>query len=147
MATWQGLNINTGQTELPKNNAEGLFTEIYIATLTTALANGDTIFGPIMQAGLFLDSAKVAVDALDSASSKLIQFEAGWINNGTFTPAGLIANGNTVAGAGGIQNANVAASYGTHFTNDITMAVSITAGAGTAVAGSMRLGLTMTASP
>lgn len=147
MATWQTLDINTGQREFPQYNVEGIFSEINIVALTTALANGDTIIGPIMQAGVFLVNASVASDALDSASSKLIQFEAGWINNGTFTPAGLIANGNTVAGAGGIQGSNVAASYGTHFTNDITMAVSITAAAGTAVAGNMRLGLAMTASP
>lgn len=147
MATWQGLNINTGQTELPKYNAEGVFEEIYIAAVTTALANGDTIFGPVVQAGLFVTSVKAAADALDSASSGLIAFEVGYINNGTLTAAGFITTGQTVARAGGIVSSNVPASYGQTFTNNITVAAVITAGAGTAVAGNFRLGVSMTASP
>lgn len=147
MATWQTLNINTGEVELPKYNVEGSFQEVNVVSLTTALANGDTIIGPVMQAGLFVTDVKVVSDALDSASSKLIQFEAGYINSGTFTAGGFIATGNTIAGAGGFASMNVPAAYGLTFTNDITMAVSITAGAGTAVAGKMRLGMSMTASP
>lgn len=147
MATWQGVNINTGAVELPKNNVEGVFEEIYIAAVSTALANGDTIVGPVMQAGLFVSNVKVAADALDSAASKLIQFEVGYINAGTFTAAGFITSGQTVAGAGGIVSMNVPAGYGATFTNNITLAASITAGAGTAVAGNFRLGLAATASP
>ena len=46
-----------------------------------------------------------------------------------------------------VTGKNITIEYGTTFTNNITMAVSITAGAGTAVAGNMRLGMSMTASP
>lgn len=147
MAVWTGLNINTGEVEFPKYNAEGVFTEIYIAALGTSLANGDTITGPIIQAGLFVDNVKVAVDKLDSASSGLVAFEVGWINNGTLTAAGFISTGNTAAQAGGITSMNVAAAYGTVFTNNVTLAAIITAAAGTAVAGNMRIGTSLTASP
>jgi len=147
MAVWQGVNINTGATELPKYNAEGVFEEIYIAALTTALANGDTIVGPVVQAGNFVTSVKAAADALDSAVSGLLAFEVGYINNGTLTAAGFITTGQTVARAGGIVSANVAASYGQVFTNPVTVVAVITAAAGTAVAGNFRLGVSMTASP
>ena len=145
---WQGVNINTGETELPKYNAFGVTEEIYIATLTTAIVTTDTILGPVMEAGNFIVSAKVATDSLDSASSSLFSFEVGYINNGTFTAAGLIASGNSViAGTGGIVSMNVATAYGASFTNDITMAASVVATAGTAVAGKFRMGLSFTASP
>jgi hypothetical protein len=147
MATWQGVNINTGAVELPKNNAEGVFEEVYVASLTTALANGDTIYGPTIQPGLFVTNVKVASDALDSAVSPLLQFEVGYINSGGTTVAGFIASGNTVAGAGGIASMNVAAGYGQSFTSTTTVQAVITQGAGTAVAGKFRLGVSLTASP
>lgn len=148
MATWQGLNINTGQTELPKYNAEGVFEEIYIAALPTTAVSGDLVTGPVVQAGLFVSNVKAAPDALDSAASKLVQFNVGYIDNlGTYHGSAFIAAGNTIAGAGGIQGANVPASYGQTFANNITVAASITASAGTAVAGNFRLGVALTASP
>lgn len=147
MATYQGVNINTGATELPKFNAEGVFQEIYITAVPATLASADIILGPVVQAGLFVTNVKAASDAIDSAVSKLVQFNVGFINNGTYTGSAFIAAGNTIAGAGGIQGANVAASYGTVFTNNITVAASITASAGTAVAGNFRLGVELTASP
>jgi len=77
----------------------------------------------------------------------LLAFEVGYINNGTLTAAGFITTGQTVARAGGIVSANVAASYGQVFTNPVTVVAVITAAAGTAVAGNFRLGVSMTASP
>ena len=147
MATWQGVNVNTGEVELPKYNAEGLFVEESIAAVTTALANGDTILGPVIQAGLFVMDVKAAPDKLDSASSGAVTFEVGYINNGTLTAAGFIATGNTAAQAGGITSMNVPAAFGTTFTNNVTVAAVITNAAGTAVAGNFRLAATMTASP
>jgi|ERR1700733_4430951 len=155
MATWTGVNVNTGAVELPKANVEGVTEEIYIAAVTTALASGDIITGPVVQGGgtngqgaMFLTGVKAAVDALDSAASKLIQFNVGYIDNaGTYHGSAFIAAGNTIAGAGGIQSANVPASYGQTFANNITVAASITASAGTAVAGNFRLGASFTASP
>ena len=80
MATWTGNNINTGVPELPKYNAEGTFPEMYVASLGTTLANGDTITGPVIQAGLFVVDVKAAPDKLDSASSGAITFEVGYQN-------------------------------------------------------------------
>jgi hypothetical protein len=147
MATWQGVNINTGTVELPKYNAEGVFEEIYIAAVGTTLASGDVILGPIVQAGLFVTNVKAAVDKLDSASSGAFTFEVGYINSGTTTAAAFIATGNTTGQAGGIASANVPASYGQTFTNNVTIVATITNAAGTAVAGNFRLGVSSTASP
>jgi hypothetical protein len=147
MAAWQGVNINTGAVELPKNNAEGVFEEIYIAAVGTTLANADTILGPVVQAGLFITSVKAAPDKLDSAGSGALTFEVGYINNGTTTPAAFIATGNTTGQAGGIVSSNVPASYGATFTNNVTIVATITNAAGTAVAGNFRLGVSATASP
>lgn len=147
MANFQLVNINSGTTELPKYNSIGVTEEIYSGTLSTALASADIVLGPIVQAGNFITNVKVAADDLDSASSPLLQFNVGFINNGTYTGSAFIAAGNTIAGVGGIQSANVAASYGTVFTNNITVAASITASAGTAVAGVFRMGVAFVASP
>ena len=147
MAFWQGVNINTLAQELPKYNSEGVFEEIYVANVTTALANGDTIYGPVIQAGNFVTSVKAAVDSLDSAASGLITFEVGYQNSATTVVGGFIPTGNTTARAGGIASSTVAASYGQTFANNTTVIAVITAGAGTAVAGAFRLGVSMTASP
>lgn len=147
MANFQLTNINSGTTELPKFNVEGVTEEIYSGTLSTAMVSGDIILGPIVQAGNYIVNAKIASDDLDSASSPLVQYNLGFINSGTYTGSAFIAAGNTIMGVGGIQTANVAASYGTVFTNNITMAASITASAGTAVAGVVRMGVAFTASP
>jgi hypothetical protein len=147
MATWQGVNINTGAVELPKYNAEGVFEEIYIAAVGTALAAADVIIGPVVQAGLFISSVKAAPDKLDSASSGALTFEVGYINAGTTTAAAFIASGATTGQAGGIVSSNVAASYGQSFTNNVTIVATIQNAAGTAVAGNFRLGVALTASP
>lgn len=147
MATWQAVNINTGEVELPKYNAEGVFGEVYIASLTTAFANGDTILGPVIQAGLFVSNVKVATDKLDSASSGLVAFEVGYVNSGTVVPAAFLTAGQTAAQAGGIVSMNVPAAYGQKFTVDTTVQAVFTAGPGTAAAGNFRLGVDLTASP
>lgn len=147
MATWQGYNVNTGEVELPKYNTEGVFSEIYIAALTTAMANGDTIIGPVIQAGLFVMDVVAAPDDIDSGATATAAFEVGYISTGTFTPAAFIANGNTVAQTGGVAHLDVASGYGATFANNVTVAASITAGADTIVAGNFRLGVALTASP
>ncbi len=143
MTVWQGLNINTGETELPKYNAFGETTQIYVAALTTALANGDTILGPVVPAGQFMSGVTIDVDALDSNGTPTLAFEVGIAG----TPAKFIATGNTTARAGGIQSANVAGTNGTKFAVDTAILVTITAGPATAVAGNMRIKATYTASP
>lgn len=159
MATWQGVNINTGAIELPKYNAEGNYEEIYIASVSTALANGDTIYGPVIMAassgtlevpgntGPFVVDVVAAPDKLDSAGSGLITFEVGFQNSSTYLPAAFITTGQTTAQAGGKATLNVPAAYGTCFATNTTVIAVITAGAGTAVAGNFRLGVRLTASP
>ena len=147
MTVWSGVNINTSAQELPKYNSEGVFEEIYIAALGTTAASGDTILGPVVQAGLFITNVKAAVDKLDSAGSGALTFEVGYINNGTTTAGAFIPTGNTTGQAGGIVSSTVASSYGATFTNNITIVATITNSAGTAVAGNFRLGVSATASP
>lgn len=147
MATWQGVDINTGAVELPKYNANGATVQEYIVAVTTALANGDTLYGPVIQAGDFVWDVVAAPDSLDSAGSGSLAFEVGFINQGTTTAAAFIASGNTTGQAGGVAHMNVPGGFGAHFTSNTTVAAVITAGAGTAVAGNFRLGVITTASP
>lgn len=144
---WPGVNINTGNTELAKYNVAGDFAETYIAAVTTAMVNTDTILGPVLQAGLFVVDVIAAPDDLDSAASPLISFSVGYINNGTITAGAFIATPATAARTGGVTHMNVPAGYGATFSNAITLCASITAGAGTAVAGNFRLGVIATATP
>jgi len=147
MAIWQAVDINTGEVELPKYDATGDFSEIAIASVTTALANGDTIMGPVVQAGLWVTDVIAAPDAIDSAATILAAYEVGYISAGVFTPGAFIASG--ALANGGVQHMNVAAGYGFQapVANNITVAASITAGAGTAVAGKFRLGVVLNATP
>jgi hypothetical protein len=145
---WQLVNINSGTTELPKYNATGVTTEIYSGTIGTGVVLTDLILGPVVQAGNYITDATIASDDLDSAASPLIQYNLGYIDNaGTYHGSAFIAAGALTMGTGGISKANVAASYGTVFTSNITMCASITATAGTAVAGVVRMGVAFTASP
>ena len=147
MAYWQGVNVNTGAVELPKYNSEGVFEEIYIAAVGTAMVAGDTIYGPTIAAGLFVKDITAAPDKLDSAGSGALTFEVGYQNSGTTVVGGFIATGNTTGQAGGIQKANVPTTYGQTFANTTTVIAVITNSAGTAVAGNFRLGASLTASP
>ncbi|MDE2471248.1 MAG: hypothetical protein KGL35_21570 [Bradyrhizobium sp.] len=143
MATWQGLNALSGQTELPKYNPTGAQVAIYTVALTTALANGDTIEGPVIPAGSYLQDIIVDTDQLDSNASATIAFESGYTGH----LAAFIASGNTTARAGGIAHANVAGVVGATFPSDTQVLVTLTAGAATAKAGTMRICAVYTASP
>jgi hypothetical protein len=147
MATWTGVNINTGAVELPKYDATGNYSEIYTAAVTTALANGDTITGPVIPAGVFVVDVVAAPDDLDSAASPLIQFEVGYKNDSGTVVAGFLKTGNTTAGTGGVAHMDVPAAFGKTFTSNTTVQAVITAAAGTAVAGAFRLGAVLTADP
>jgi hypothetical protein len=141
MATWQAVNVLTGAVEGPKYTEIGAIEEIWVATLTTALANGDTVLGPTMPAGCFLTGITVDTDALDSGAG--ITFEAGYTGH----LAAFIATGNTTAQTGGIQSANVAGVNGLTSTSNIQALVTITHVATTPVAGKMRIKLSYTANP
>lgn len=143
MATWQGLNVNTGQTELPKFDASGVTSQIYTAALGTGLANGDVILGPVVPAGVFISGVSVDVQSLDSNGTPTITFECGT----STTPGQFIASGNTTAQAGGIAGANVPGTLGTTFSTPTAIQVTITHAAATAKAGNMIIKVDYTATP
>lgn len=141
MATFAAVNVLTNAVEGVKYNATGNTSEIWSAAVTTSLASGDTITGPSLPAGCYLVDVVVDTDDLDSATS--ITFKAGY--SGAL--AAWIADGNTTMRTGGIVHANVAGTVGYTSTSDKQLLVTITATAGTPVAGTVRLGLIYTASP
>lgn len=147
MATWTMTNVLTGAVELPKYNDTGMIVEQYQVTLTTALANGDTIVGPTLPAGCYLSNVKVDTKSLDSGSG--IVFKVGY----TGALAAFIT-GSTVGQAGGIQSANVAGTVGFTYApgsppipTNCPILATITTGAGTAVQGNFVMEITYTASP
>ena len=141
MATIYATNVLTGTTELPKYNATGSITEIWVASLTTALASGDTIVGPTMPAGCYLENVVTDWDDIDSGSGAT--FECGYTSH----LAAFIATGTTTPASGGIQAANVAGTVGFTSTTDTQVLVTMTGTAGTPVAGKVRIKLSYTASP
>lgn len=147
MATWQGVNINTGTTEVPKYVQEGEVAQIYSAALTTAIANGDTIAGPVVPPGVFLLNVTVDTDQIDSAATATVGFSVGYTNAGTTVPAAFIAAGNTTARTGGIAQANVPATIGTTFSQNSTVIAVLTTAPAVAKAGNFRIMTEYTASP
>lgn len=141
MAIWQATNVLTGAVEGPKYIETGVVTEIWSVLLTTALASGDTINGPVIPAGCYLDSFTVDTDSLDSSTG--VTFEAGYASH----LAAFIKTGNATAQGGGIQGANAAGTVGFASTSNVTTLVTITHVATTAVQGTMRIKVTYTASP
>ena len=142
MATWTATNVLSGAVELPKYVEIGVVVEIYSVALTTALANGDTILGPVLPAGLYLQNLRVGATSLDSGST--IAFEAGYTGAlGAFFTGSTVARGAT----GGIQAATLPATLGFTAATNTQILVTITAGATTPVAGTMTIEITYTASP
>lgn len=145
MATWQANNILSGTPELAKY---GLYdvTELWVASLTTALASADIINGPTIPSGSYVTDLVVDVDQLDTGTT--VAFEVGYVQNGTTTAAAFIASGNTTARAGGIAFPNVAGTYGfTNATYNSVLQMKMTAAAATAKAGSVRFKLTYNYNP
>lgn len=141
MATIQAVNILTGTTEGQKYNATSVTSEIWTAAVTTSLASGDTISGPTLPAGCYITDVIVDTTDLDSATSST--FECGY----TGALAAFIADGNTTMRTGGVVHANVGGTIGFTATTATTVLVTITATAGTPVAGTVRIALNYTASP
>jgi hypothetical protein len=141
MANWQMNSILTGTPEKPKYNAVGTTLELWTVAVTTALATSDIILGPTIPAGTYLTAVTVAPDDLDSATS--ITFKVGY----TGTTAAFIATGNTGMQSGTVATMNVPAGFGYTATTDTQVIITIVAGAGTAVAGTIRLMIAYVASP
>lgn len=141
MPTIQAVNVLTGTTELPKYNATGATIEIWRASTTTSLASGDTISGPTIPAGCYVNDVMVAWTDVDSATS--FAWECGY----TGTLGAFVATGNTTGQTNGVQHANVAGAVGFTATTDTVVLVTITATAGTPVAGTCTISISYTASP
>src|ERR1700742_5087519 len=139
MANWQATNVLTGAVEGPKYVEVGTVDEIWSVALTTALALNDVILGPVIPAGTYLDDVKLDCDDLDGATS--ITMSVGYASH---TAAFITAS--TIARAGGIQGANVAGTIGFTSTTNTQVLVTITAAAGTPVAGTLRILVRYTAS-
>ena len=140
MATWQSYNIQTGAVESPKLWEIGLTSEIWVATLTTALANGDTILGPPIPANTYLEALTIDCDDLDGGAA--LTFNVGYAGN---TAAFIVAS--TVGQTGGFASLNVPGTTGLTFSQTTVVLVTITHAASPAVAGKMRIKVTYTASP
>jgi len=147
MATWQAVNVQTGTTEVPKKNATNVTTEVWKVTLTTALANADTIVGPTLPMGCYLSNVRVDTGTLDSSTG--LTFEAGYTG-----ALGAFITGSTVGQGGGIQAANVAGTIGFKYApgspavdTDLPILVTITHVATTPVQGTMVIEVAYTASP
>lgn len=144
MATWQATNILSGTTELPKYGLYNV-TELWVASLTTALASADVINGPTIPASAYVTDVVIDTDQLDTGTT--VAFEVGYVQSGTTTAAAFIASGNTTARAGGIAYANVPATIGFSPTANSIMQMKMTAAAATAKAGSVRMKLVYTYNP
>lgn len=141
MATIQATNVLTGTTELAKYNATGVTAEIWRASTTTALASGDTITAMTIPAGCYVVTGRVCWTDVDSATS--FTFECGYVG----TLGAFIATGNTTGQANGVAAFNVAGGIGFTATTDTIVLVTITATAGTPVAGTCTIVVEYTASP
>lgn len=140
MATVQAVNILTGTTEGAKYNASGDTTETWTAAVTTALALNDVISAMTIPAGTYLNSLQVGFTDVDSATS--FTFTAGYASH----TADFIST-STIGQAAGIASLNVPLSLGFTATTDTVVLVTITATAGTPVAGTCRIRASYTASP
>lgn len=140
MATVQAVNILTGTTEGAKYNASGDTTETWTAALTTALALNDVISAMTIPAGTYLNSLQVGVTDIDSATS--FTFTAGYASH----TADFIST-STVGQAAGIASLNMPLAIGFTATTDTVVLVTVTAAAGTPVAGTCRIRASYTASP
>jgi hypothetical protein len=140
MATWQAVNIQTGAVEGPKYYEISSASEIWVATLTTALANGDTIIGPPMPPGVYLENVVIDTDDLDGGGA--LTFTVGY--------AGALAafiSTTTIGQTGGIVSGNVAGMTGLTFAATTPVLVTITHAASPPTAGKMRIRVSYTASP
>lgn len=141
MATIVGTNILSGTVEVVKYApTAGVVAEIYQATTTTALANGDIIQGPTLPAGCYLTSVKVGTTSLDSSTGSA--FTVGYAGH-----TAIFYASQTIGRGGGTAATPLAGIFGFTATTDTQVNVYITATATTAVAGTVTIIIEYTASP
>lgn len=140
MATIQAVNILTNAPEGAKWNATGDTTELWTAATTTALANADVISAMTIPANTYLNSLQVGFTDIDSATS--FTFTAGYASH-----AADFISTSTVGQAAGVATLNMPLALGFTATTDTVILVTVTATAGTPVAGTCRIRASYTASP
>jgi hypothetical protein len=110
---------------------------IFSVALTTALANGDTIYGPVLPAGYYLTNVKIDTPSLDSSTGLVL--EAGYTG-----ALGAFIVGSIVGQGGGIQSANVPGTTGFNAATATQILVTVTHAATTPVAGTLRIMMSYT---
>lgn len=140
MATWQAYNVLTGAIEGPKYIEIGACIVIWRAALTTSFTVGDTILGPSVPAGVYIDNFAVDVDQLDTGAGVLFTV-------GTAALPAQFISSSTGAQTGTIVSANVAGTLGATFTTTTQIIATITHAATTPKAGNFRFKIAYTASP
>lgn len=141
MATYQLTSVLSGTIELPKYIQIGVCTEIWALSLTTPLLLGDSLLGPTIPAGVYLDNVRVDTAQLDSGN--LIAFEVGYVGS----LAAFIGSGNTTARLGGLVGANVAGTVGATFATNTQVVLTITTAPSVFVPGRLAISCSYTASP
>ena len=141
MGTVTMTDVLSGAVEKVKYVEIANVTEIYSAAVSTALASGDLLIGPSIPAGCYLVDVILSQTAIDSASSPALTATVGI--SGTL--AKFIST--TTIGAAVVTHMNVGGVLGYAPTVDTPVEIAITNTAGTAVAGTITLGLVYTASP
>lgn len=136
MGAVQAVNIQTGTPEGPKYLALGDTIEVWQAAVTTALATGDTISGPIIPRNCYLLDCTVDVGNIGAGATFTFGYQG--------TPAAFIA-----AGAPNTFNRmNVAGALGyVSATANTTTLVTMAGTAGTPVAGTIKIAIQYLASP
>lgn len=142
MGTVTMTDVLSGAVEVPKYIQAGNMSEIYTAAVTTSLASGDLLLGPKIPAGCYLVDVVLDATDLDSAGTPAVTATVGI--SGTL--AKFISTV-TLGTAGNVTHMNVGGNLGYSPTTDTQVQVSITGTAGTAVAGTINLGVIYTASP
>lgn len=135
MGNVQGVNVLTGAREVAKYNEIGTPAAIYRAALTTALASGDTIQGPILPANNYILDVTVDLGAVGAGAT----YTCGY----TGTPAAFI----TAGAVNAVSHANVSGALGFSATTPTTILVTMTGTAGTPAAGIIRIAVEYTATP
>ena len=144
MGTVQGVNILTTTPEKAKYNETGVITEIWVWTVTTALAQTDTLTGPVIPAGTYLLDVTVGSNVDLDSGGTTGAYEVGY----TGTLGAFIASGTTAGFSdGAIGRMNVCSGLGYTSTTDTTVLMTITTTAATPVAGTVRMAVSYTANP
>lgn len=130
----------SGGTHGVQMQEKGDFTQIVTMAVTTALAITDVITGPSIPANCSLVDCTVDLTDIDSATS------FSWTLGRSGSAAAFIGT-NTTGRSAGIARMDVAAALGYTPTSDTPVLLTVTATAGTPVAGTINIAVTCTRNP